>query len=79
MNCIHVFDKEGRYLRQMGVKGTSPGQFQAPEGLAVDARGFIYVADTCNDRVQVGTLLLRGFTLNILGAALATGLVTPSR
>ena len=58
LNCIQVFSPDGNYLRQMGAKGTSPGHFRSPEGIAVDARGFIYVADTCNDRVQVSSATL---------------------
>lgn len=54
LNCIQVFNKEGGYERQIGVKGTSPGHFRSPEGIAVDPKGLIYVCDTCNDRVQVG-------------------------
>nr|CAH0107848.1 unnamed protein product [Daphnia galeata] len=53
LNCIQVFNKEGVYERQIGVKGTSPGHFRSPEGIAVDIKGNIYVCDTCNDRVQV--------------------------
>lgn len=53
LNCIQVFNKEGVYVRQIGVKGTSPGHFRSPEGIAVDFKGNIYVCDTCNDRVQV--------------------------
>ena len=53
LNCIQVFNKEGVYERQIGVKGTSPGHFRSPEGIAVDSKGYIYVCDTCNDRVQV--------------------------
>ena len=53
LNCVQVFSKEGAYIRQIGSKGTSPGHFRSPEGIAVDIKGYIYVCDTCNDRVQV--------------------------
>ena len=53
LNCLQVFNKEGAYVRQIGSKGTSPGHFRSPEGIAVDIKGYIYVCDTCNDRVQV--------------------------
>lgn len=36
-----------------GGLGSGNGQFRAPQGVAVDAAGNIYVADTQNDRVQV--------------------------
>jgi DNA-binding beta-propeller fold protein YncE len=31
---------------------TAPGQFNFPDGIAVDAQGNLYVADTGNDRIQ---------------------------
>lgn len=45
-----------------GISGAGDGQFDAPEGVAVDSTtGYIYVADTGNDRIQVfdssGTLV----------------------
>jgi DNA-binding beta-propeller fold protein YncE len=36
-----------------GGHGVADGQFAFPMGVAVDARGRVYVADTANDRVQV--------------------------
>jgi uncharacterized protein (TIGR03663 family) len=39
--------------REWGVAGSGPGQFAEPRGLAADARGNLYVADTKNSRVQV--------------------------
>lgn len=35
-----------------GSRGTGPGQFRSPFGVAVDAQGNLYVADTENDRIQ---------------------------
>ncbi|MEC3979950.1 NHL repeat-containing protein [Amycolatopsis sp. H20-H5] len=35
-----------------GCEGRGPGQFAAPSGITVDARGQVWVADTGNDRVQ---------------------------
>lgn len=35
-----------------GRRGSGPGQFDGPSGIAVDARGRLWVADTGNDRVQ---------------------------
>lgn len=37
----------------IGTRGFEPGQFFRPAHLAVDAAGFLYVADTDNHRVQV--------------------------
>jgi uncharacterized protein (TIGR03663 family) len=36
-----------------GSPGSAPGQFLEPRGLAADARGTLYVADTKNSRIQV--------------------------
>ena len=35
-----------------GEKGTAPGQFNEPRGLAYDAGGNVYVADSKNSRMQ---------------------------
>ncbi|HEY6066623.1 MAG TPA: NHL repeat-containing protein, partial [Thermoanaerobaculia bacterium] len=39
--------------RIIGEPGPAPGQFAEPRGLAADARGNLYVADTKNNRIQV--------------------------
>ncbi|XP_076360885.1 uncharacterized protein LOC143252517 [Tachypleus tridentatus] len=52
-HCIHVFNKDGRFQKQIGMKGRSPGHFRSPESISVDHNGKIYVCDTCNDRIQV--------------------------
>lgn len=41
------------FLDQFGEGGSALGQFQRPQGIAVDSKGFIYVADTENHRIQV--------------------------
>ncbi|HEV8611473.1 MAG TPA: flippase activity-associated protein Agl23 [Thermoanaerobaculia bacterium] len=38
--------------RIVGEPGSGPGQFAEPRGLAADARGNLYVADTKNNRIQ---------------------------
>ncbi|MEO5616742.1 MAG: SdrD B-like domain-containing protein, partial [Candidatus Eisenbacteria bacterium] len=40
------------YLLQWGTAGTGNGQFSDPAGVAVDASGNVYVADTGNNRIQ---------------------------
>jgi hypothetical protein len=42
-----------RFLGAIGRGGTGPGEFNRPEGLCVDAQDRIYVADSCNHRIQV--------------------------
>jgi len=50
---VMVFDEQGRFLKQWGGLGMARGQLQRPMGLDVDARGTVYVADSCNHRIQV--------------------------
>jgi peptidylamidoglycolate lyase len=47
------FAPDGRCLLQWGSKGSGPGQFDVPHGIAVDARGRLHVADRGNARVQI--------------------------
>lgn len=46
-------DRAPEYLTTFGVEGTSDGAFAFPNGIAVDGRGRVYVADWNNDRLQV--------------------------
>jgi sugar lactone lactonase YvrE len=43
---------QGAYSAAWGSRGSAPGQFSSPQGLAVDGQGLLYVADTDNNRVQ---------------------------
>ena len=49
---VQKFNSKGEYQSQFGSKGTGNGQFEAPEGIAVDSEGNVLVADTGNNRVQ---------------------------
>jgi ABC-type Fe3+ transport system permease subunit/DNA-binding beta-propeller fold protein YncE len=42
-----------RFLGGFGKPGTGPGEFNRPEGLCIDAQDRVYVADSCNHRIQV--------------------------
>jgi ABC-type spermidine/putrescine transport system permease subunit II len=42
-----------KLLSVLGHAGTAPGEFNRPEGLCVDAQDRLYVADSCNHRIQV--------------------------
>jgi len=46
-------DQAPRYVNKFGREGTVDGAFEFPNGVAVDGRGRIYVADWNNDRIQV--------------------------
>ncbi|MGA2864471.1 MAG: 6-bladed beta-propeller [Verrucomicrobiota bacterium] len=41
------------FLGSFGQAGNGPGEFNRPEGLCVDAQDRVYVADSCNHRIQV--------------------------
>jgi hypothetical protein len=49
---INVHDLNGALIVRVGSQGVGDGQFNNPVGVAVDAQGFIYVADMGNSRVQ---------------------------
>src|SRR5204862_545685 len=41
------------FLLGFGHAGNGPGEFNRPEGLCVDAQDRVYVADSCNHRIQI--------------------------
>jgi peptidylamidoglycolate lyase len=47
------FAADGRFEFEWGGKGDAPGEFSLPHGIAVDARGRVYVCDRTNSRLQV--------------------------
>jgi DNA-binding beta-propeller fold protein YncE len=42
-----------RFIASFGRMGNGPADFNRPEGLCVDAQDHLYVADSCNHRIQV--------------------------
>ncbi len=61
-------DRNGKWLKSWGDRGTKPGEFNTPHSIAADAKGNLYVADRGNRRIQVfdgeGTFL-REITIDV--------------
>lgn len=50
---IAKFDKDGKFVKSWGKKGTAPGQFANVRSIAVDGQGNVYAADGGNKRIEV--------------------------
>ncbi|MGE3842668.1 MAG: peptidyl-alpha-hydroxyglycine alpha-amidating lyase family protein [Vicinamibacterales bacterium] len=50
---VAKYDKNGRFIRSVGTRGSAPTQLNTPHGIAADANGNVYVADRGNRRIQV--------------------------
>lgn len=47
------FDKNGKFIREYGKRGSGEGEFQQPHGLAFDSKGRLFVADRSNNRLLI--------------------------
>ena len=45
--------KDKKLLKVIGRAGTDNGEFNRPEGICVDSADRVYVADSCNHRIQI--------------------------
>ena len=50
---IQKFTPDGEFICQIAGRGEEIGQFLRPQGLAIDTQDRLWVADSCNHRVQV--------------------------
>jgi hypothetical protein len=50
---IVKFDKNGKFIKTWGKKGSAPGEFDTPHTLAMDTRGRLFVGDRQNNRIQI--------------------------
>lgn len=50
---VAKYDKDGRFLKSVGSRGSAPGQLNLPHSIATDAKGNVYVGDRSNSRIQV--------------------------
>jgi sugar lactone lactonase YvrE len=47
------FDSSGRFIKSWGGKGKEPGKFDVAHGIALDAKGRLWVTDRENQRIQI--------------------------
>jgi sugar lactone lactonase YvrE len=52
-NRIVKFDKNGKYIKEWGTKGSAPGQFDTPHTLAMDSQGRLFVGNRNNNRIDI--------------------------
>jgi DNA-binding beta-propeller fold protein YncE len=44
-NAVFKFSPDGKFLTRFGGRGNKPGQFTAPQSIAVDGKGRVFVSD----------------------------------
>lgn len=49
---VYILNQNGYFQDRFGKKGSEPGQFHGPTGIAVSEKDIIYIADSGNNRVQ---------------------------
>lgn len=47
------FDRNGAFIKSWGGEGTDEGKFNVAHGIAIDAKGLLWVADRENSRIQI--------------------------
>jgi DNA-binding beta-propeller fold protein YncE len=50
--AVQVFDADGKYLAEWGVRGSEPGQLNDTFGIGLDPDGTLLIAEFENNRVQ---------------------------
>ena len=53
---ISVFTRDGNMITRFGSAGSSKGQFDSPDGVAITTDNYILVADSHNHRIQMFTM-----------------------
>lgn len=53
LSFVPLFGSSAVFEKSWGVQGTKNGQFSDPQGIFVDGKDIVYVADTLNHRIQV--------------------------
>jgi len=52
-NRVVKFDRNGKFIKDWGKKGSGPGEFSEPHTIAMDSRGRLFVGDRENNRIQI--------------------------
>jgi DNA-binding beta-propeller fold protein YncE len=52
-NRVVKFDRNGKFIKEWGKKGSSPGEISEPHTIAMDSRGRLFVGDRENNRIQI--------------------------
>jgi sugar lactone lactonase YvrE len=52
-NRIVKFDKRGKYIKEWGIKGSGPGEFDTPHTMAMDSQGRLFVGNRNNNRIDI--------------------------
>jgi DNA-binding beta-propeller fold protein YncE len=47
------FDKNGKFIKEFGKKGSGPEDWDQPHALAMDSRGRLFVGDRGNNRIKI--------------------------
>jgi DNA-binding beta-propeller fold protein YncE len=50
---IVKFTKDGKFIKTWGRKGTAAGEFDIPHAIAMGSRGWLFVGDRNNNRIQI--------------------------
>jgi DNA-binding beta-propeller fold protein YncE len=53
LDRLEILDPAGNVISSIGSSGNEPGEFDRPGGVAVSPEGWVYIADTANNRIQV--------------------------
>jgi sugar lactone lactonase YvrE len=52
-NRVVKFDRNGKFIKEWGKKGSGPGEISEPHTIAMDSRGRLFVGDRENNRIQI--------------------------